>query len=270
MEKLVEIMEDEILIEFKPMIKCRTEIHVRSLHPTAIITFKVQSTAPSRFHVTPPSGLLQPLSMVALRVTLRPQPELPASTDRFLIKASLDSKTQDMKLRVSYTGALTDGDFSYFNPLFKTSVNNNSNKVKPEEPVEKETEEMVLLVAARRGDIAKLQSLLKKKPAGAAVGIDSKDQYNTTALHCAAMKGHRDAVSMLVAFGIEIESQDVEGHTALHLAVEGGSLETTEMLINLGADVEAKTNRGATPLRIARSMGYAHIEHLLTSRGASI
>ncbi|KAH7656754.1 Integral membrane ankyrin-repeat protein Kidins220 (protein kinase D substrate) protein [Dioscorea alata] len=267
MEKLVEIMEDQILIEFKPMIKCRTEIHVRSLHHTDIITFKVQSTAPSRFHVTPPAGLLHPLSTVALRITLRPQPELPTTTDHFLIRASLDSKTQDTKLRVSYTGPSTDRDFSYFNPLFNTSAYNN----KPEEFIEKETaEEMVLLVAARRGDITKLQSLLKKKPAGAGVSTDSKDQYNTTALHCAALKGHREAVSMLVAFGIEIESQDVEGHTALHLAVEGGSLDTTEMLINLGADVEAKTNRGATPLRIARSMGYAHIEHLLTSRGASI
>lgn len=122
MAKLVEIMEDEILIEFKPMIKCRTEIHVRSLHHTDIITFKVQSTAPSRFHVTPPAGLLHPLSTVALRITLRPQPELPTSTDRFLIRASLDSKTQDTKLRVSYTGPSTYRDFSYFNPLFKTSA----------------------------------------------------------------------------------------------------------------------------------------------------
>ncbi|KAJ0987628.1 hypothetical protein J5N97_005984 [Dioscorea zingiberensis] len=292
MEKLVEVMEDEIRIEFRAMVKCRTEIHVRSLHPTEMVSFKVQSTAPSRFHVTPPGGLLQPLSTEALRVTLRPQPEMPASADRFLIRASLNSRSQDTKLRVLYIGTLEeeeeeengraaiDGEISYFNPLFKaSSVNNNKpphldfeDNIKKKQQLEVEEEEnppdqeeMVLLIAARRGDIAQLQSLLKKKRAG----IRSQDQYNMTALHCAAIKGHRDAVSMLVAFGVEIESQDVEGHTALHLAVEAGLVETAEMLINLGADVEAKSMRGATPLFIARSMGYEQIAQLLTSRGAS-
>ncbi|RRT42498.1 hypothetical protein B296_00038027 [Ensete ventricosum] len=121
----------------------------------------------------------------------------------------------------------------------------------------------MVLTASRKGDLRWLECLLRKR-----VGVHGRDQYGLTALHAAAIKGHRDAVALLADFGMDLECQDVEGHTPLHLAVEGGCLETVETLIDMGANVNVKTNRGATPLVMARSMGYEAISQLLATRGA--
>ncbi|CAA7389387.1 unnamed protein product [Spirodela intermedia] len=122
----------------------------------------------------------------------------------------------------------------------------------------------MVLTAARRGDLRRLESLLRK-----GVGANGCDQYGMTGLHSAAVKGHRDVVRLLVEFGAELEGQDVEGHTPLHLAVEGGCLDTVAALLDLGANVNAKSRRGATPLYMAKSMGYDAVSQLLLSRGAA-
>ncbi|KAF2296296.1 hypothetical protein GH714_037292 [Hevea brasiliensis] len=116
----------------------------------------------------------------------------------------------------------------------------------------------VVLMAARQGRLEHLESLLKK---GASKNY--KDQYGITALHAAAIKGHKNIVSMLVEFGVDLECQDNEGHVPLHLAVESGSLETVEVLVGRGANVNAKSNRGATPLSMAIALGYSDISEFL-------
>ncbi|XWS65808.1 hypothetical protein CRYUN_Cryun05aG0145400 [Craigia yunnanensis] len=121
-----------------------------------------------------------------------------------------------------------------------------------------------VLMAARCGDMRRLQSLLQK---GAAMNF--QDQYGLTALHAAAIKGHKDVISMLVELGSDLERQDNEGHTALHLAVECGQLEVVEALIDTGANANAKTKTGVTPLYMAKTMGYDDISHLLVNRGIS-
>ncbi|KAI6670175.1 hypothetical protein NL676_005060 [Syzygium grande] len=120
-----------------------------------------------------------------------------------------------------------------------------------------------VLMAARRGDVAGLSSLLR---GGAAT--DYRDQYGLAPLHAAAIKGHEEAVGLLLNHGSDVECRDNEGHTPLHLAVERGSIETAEALINKGADVNAASGSGATPLYVARIMGYQEIEELLLRRGA--
>ena len=121
-----------------------------------------------------------------------------------------------------------------------------------------------VLMAARRGELERLESLLQK-----GASMNYCDQYGLTALHAAAIKGHRDAVLMLVKFGIDLECKDNEGHVPLHLAVEGGNLETVEVLVDKGADVNARTIKGVTPLYLARAMCYDDISEFLISRGAS-
>ncbi|XP_077213495.1 protein VAPYRIN-LIKE-like [Tasmannia lanceolata] len=122
----------------------------------------------------------------------------------------------------------------------------------------------LVLMAARRGDLNRLESLLRK-----GVGIKCCDQYGLTALHSAAIKGHANVVAMLIEFGMDLECEDAEGHTPLHLAVEGGSIETIEVLLDRGADVNARSKRGATPLYMAASMGYDYISQILIKRGAN-
>ncbi|XP_030540480.1 ankyrin repeat domain-containing protein 65-like isoform X2 [Rhodamnia argentea] len=120
-----------------------------------------------------------------------------------------------------------------------------------------------VLMAARRGDIAGLSSLLH----GGATA-DYRDQYGLAPVHAAAIRGHTEAVGLLLDFGSDVECRDNEGHTPMHLAVECGSVETTEALIDKGANVNAASDSGATPLYIARVMGYQEIVELLLRRGA--
>ncbi|CAN6469655.1 unnamed protein product [Victoria cruziana] len=125
-----------------------------------------------------------------------------------------------------------------------------------------------ILASARKGDVKDLQSCLEKRKTGSTKGLNRKDQYGWSPLHCAAIKGHVKAIALLLEYGMEVDCKDNEGHTPLHCAVEGGSSEAVELLVGKGADVNAITKRGASPLYIAAVMGYSSISKFLLSRGA--
>lgn len=120
-----------------------------------------------------------------------------------------------------------------------------------------------VLMAAMRGDLERLESLLRK---GATTNY--RDQSGLTALHAAAIKRRREAVLMLVEHGVDLECRDYEGHAPLHLAVVGGGLETVVALVDKEADVNASNTKGATPLYIATALGFDDISQFLISRGA--
>ncbi|MGP8200312.1 MAG: ankyrin repeat domain-containing protein [Limisphaerales bacterium] len=80
--------------------------------------------------------------------------------------------------------------------------------------------------AAKNGDLEKVKGLLKANPDL----VSSKDDDGMTALHLAAMKGHKDVV---------------------------------ELLLTNKADVNAKNNYGATPLKLVELSGRDDVEKLL-------
>ncbi|KAA8534034.1 hypothetical protein F0562_031551 [Nyssa sinensis] len=461
MERLVEVSDQELRIDFVLGCKCRVNVRLRSLSATTPIAFKVQTSSPHKFLVNSPSGLIPPLSYATFQVILKPQSQLPPNfprspSDRFLIKTALapdlshnssesthpefinswfnsspHESTQDLKLKVAFVGpfllrhAVASGDIDAVRNIIKRQRNivaefstreaesllqvatksDNSDEMvnllveaglKADTPARLDdvresrwdskgwtdlhvavafdrTDEILRLIevtehgsldcrdkegrtalhlaaskghercarmlvdagadvdarskdgrtalyraaangdrrmvemlmelgadptiasmdrgrsavdvardkghkevveilewgeavlnAARRGELKHLESLLEKD-----ASVKYRDQYGLTALHAAAIKGHKDAVMMLVEFGSDIEWQDTEGHTPLHLAVEGGSIETVEVLIDRGANVNAKTKMGATPLYLARAMGYDDISQFLLEKGAS-
>ncbi|KAL6126782.1 hypothetical protein ACLB2K_074827 [Fragaria x ananassa] len=120
-------------------------------------------------------------------------------------------------------------------------------------------------MAVRIGDLRDVELLFLE-----GADISYCDQYGLTALHAAAIKGHKEVVQMLVEVGLDLESRDGEGHAPLHLAVVGGNLETVEMLIQNGANVNAKSKSGATPLYMATAMGMMISLSLLSAEAAEI
>ncbi|KAF5200513.1 Ankyrin repeat domain-containing protein [Thalictrum thalictroides] len=133
MERLVELSEQEVQIDFQLNCKCRANVHLRSLSTTTPIAFKVQTSSPNKFLVNPPNGLIPPLSYATFQIILKPQTQLPSSfprspSDRFLIKTAkfhsssesvyiiqsetinswFNSEAQlvtyDLKLKVAYVG----------------------------------------------------------------------------------------------------------------------------------------------------------------------
>ncbi|XP_076916763.1 protein VAPYRIN-LIKE-like [Bidens hawaiensis] len=443
MEKLVEVSEHVVLINFVLGTKCRATIHLRSVIAAASVAFKVQTLSPHKFLVNPPTGVISPLSQTTVQIILKPQPQVPecfprSGTDRFLIRAvrvgsgeltdpdAVTEWTHDVKLKVAFVGpfllrhAVNNGDCDAVRSMVKvcrTSLTELSTreaeslyrvanrldnavdmvslllgaglKVESTSGIIEEVEEsrwaekgwselhvavafdqtdevsrliktgkhstldckdndgrtplylaaskgyercvrllagaganvdakrndgctalyrvaakgnrrMVkvlidlgadpsivaddrhrsaldvardegyneiveilergedVLNAARRGDLLRLESLLESD-----AGMDFRDQYGLTAIHMAAIKGHKDAVMLLVEFGCDVECVDAEGRTPLHLAVVGGCKDTVEVLVNRGANLNAKCHRGATPLQVAQTMKHESITNFL-------
>src|SRR3989442_10148758 len=68
--------------------------------------------------------------------------------------------------------------------------------------------------AAARGDLAKVQALLKNNPDL----VSSKGDNGNTPLHWAALNGHKDVAELLLANGANVNSRKKNGDTPLHFA----------------------------------------------------
>jgi ankyrin repeat protein len=125
--------------------------------------------------------------------------------------------------------------------------------------------------AAAKGDIVKVQNLLKK---GNNVNDKDKRKPYATALHWAARDGHIEVVKTLLAAGADVNARDFYKETPLYYAIDGkstNSLEITKLLIDKGADVNAHDDSDQTPLEssiyVNSETGY-EIAKLLIAKGS--
>lgn len=101
--------------------------------------------------------------------------------------------------------------------------------------------------AAKAGDIDQVRSLLDSD----AASIGARDADDSTALHCAAWKGHQALVAFLLQAGAEVNAQNRNEHwgtTPLHAAAHANQAAIAELLIAHGADLHALDMHGRTPL----------------------
>jgi pectate lyase len=125
---------------------------------------------------------------------------------------------------------------------------------------------MSLQEAAAIGDIGLIRSLIEE-------GVDvngREDPIFKTALHRAAIGGHKDVAELLLAKGADVNARDqFPCATPLYYAAEKGHKEIVELLIAEGADANAKNSQGQTPLDIAVRRGHKDIVELLRARVAN-
>src|SRR2546425_343290 len=120
--------------------------------------------------------------------------------------------------------------------------------------------------AAGKGDLAKVQALLKQNPDL----VFSKDDHGNTPLHLAAVKGHKDIAELLLAKHADVNAKENHGNTPLHWAAVKGYKEMAELLLANKAKVNTKDNNGRTPLHWAAVKGYKDMAELLLANKANV
>lgn len=107
--------------------------------------------------------------------------------------------------------------------------------------------EKASIKAAKNGDLDTLTALLQSDKSL----LHARDSDGSTALHCAAWKGHRDVVAFLLAAGANVHAHNNNNHwgtTPLHAAAHANHTAIVQLLIDAGADVNAKDMNDKTPL----------------------
>jgi len=101
--------------------------------------------------------------------------------------------------------------------------------------------------------------------------IDAKAGSDTP-LHYAVEYGHKDIAELLIANCADLNAaRDYPaGDTPLHTAVRVGNKDIIELLVAKGADLNVKNNDGLTPLGLAVNKGYVDTAEILINKGADI
>ena len=123
-----------------------------------------------------------------------------------------------------------------------------------------------LIDAARQGDAAAVESLLKQ---GTNPNTAAGD--GMTALHWAAERGHQEVVELLISSGAVVDPKTRIGkYTPLHLASRSGHGGATRLLLKAGSNPNATTTTsGVTPLHLAAAaIGGADAVAALLEHGA--
>ena len=123
-----------------------------------------------------------------------------------------------------------------------------------------------LLVEAARGNYTLELSCLLKHGANP----NSKDDWGTSALHCAAINNNKEMIEELLKYGARVNAKDSEGRTGLYHAVINGRKDIVKMFLNQGAEVNTRTNSKETPLFDATHRGHHAIMEDLLRQGAKV
>ncbi len=101
-------------------------------------------------------------------------------------------------------------------------------------------------------------------------GLDANAVYGdgSTALHWAAYHNEADALRALLAAGAAMDAATDLGVTALWLAAENGNAETTGLLLSAGAAPDRPLHSGETALMTAAQAGSGGVVRALLSAGA--
>ena len=121
-------------------------------------------------------------------------------------------------------------------------------------------DQTVLDMAARHGLTETVQVLLDN---GAEPTTRTKSRANTP-LHTAASEGHSEVVEVLLAHGADLESRNNYNWTALDYAAYGGHIQTVQVLLKGGAIVNGKVKHDWDKLKQAAFKGHTQAVVLKT------
>ncbi|CAH8579344.1 unnamed protein product [Heterobilharzia americana] len=104
-------------------------------------------------------------------------------------------------------------------------------------------------------EIDKLIEILSYNPSM----LNQHDSNQRTLLHYAAMKGHLECASILIAHKAKVNEPDENGNLPIHLAVKEGHLSMVCYLLSVDADPTIPNKDGLLPIHIACEKNYVGI-----------
>jgi hypothetical protein len=125
--------------------------------------------------------------------------------------------------------------------------------------------------AARDGDLAKVEALLKNNPNL----VKSNDATNPPPLLMAIAHDHKDVAELLLANHANVNAKGPHefvhrSPTALHLAAYCGFKDEAELLLKYHADINATNDNGETPLYVAAHFSRTNVVKLLLANKAQV
>jgi ankyrin repeat protein len=124
---------------------------------------------------------------------------------------------------------------------------------------------VAIVEAARRGNLEKVNQLIKKDKAS----VNKSDENGFTALMIAATRGNLDCIKALINAGSKVDQADTDGRTALMFVVQIGHANCLQALIAANAQVNQTDHNGLTALTVAAQNGHSDIMKLLLENGAN-
>jgi len=123
-----------------------------------------------------------------------------------------------------------------------------------------------LHIAAREGDVDKLNELLSDSDA---IDVNGRDSLNRTALHLCSWSGNCECINLLIKAGCDIHAVAQDETNALHFAAMKGNVECAKILIDAGLRVNAKDRKGMNALILASSNRHKDMVEMLLQHNAN-
>lgn len=124
-----------------------------------------------------------------------------------------------------------------------------------------------LVTAARNGDAAAVEALLRGKPR---TDVNQRASDGTTALHWAVYRNDVRMVERLIAARADVRAVNDYGATPMSEAAVVGNVRVIEKLLAAGADVDSPNEDGQTALMIIARTSNVDAARLLLKRGADV
>jgi ankyrin repeat protein len=205
-------------------------------------------------------------------------------TANLLIQKGADVNTKDIKGNTPLHAAAVKGDIKTANlliskgadvnvenkygltPVSRALLSDGGGRLMVELLVSKGAKVSALHLAAHRGDIDKVRSILEK-----GTNVDVRDKAGHTPLFYAASAGQLHVVEFLISKGADVNAKDNrDGETPLFYAGDAGWKNVVELLIAKGADINARGGLGGSALESAAWLGRGDVAELLITKGADV
>ena len=111
----------------------------------------------------------------------------------------------------------------------------------------------------------KLQKFFKKITI-----IDVPSELGITPLHCACIRGSKNAVDLLLDLGANINAVDKDGNNCLHYAVNSNNQNLLKKLLVRGADKNIRNKKNELPLDLAINNNFKIIADILSAKNSFI